>query len=78
MRRDLRPILAGVFGLVHGFGFAAVLREFGLPPAALGWSLFGFNVGVELGQLALVVPLSLAAGGPPASTRRSPPDVSRW
>ena len=59
-RRDLRPILAGVFGLVHGFGFAAVLREFGLPQAAVGWSLFGFNLGVELGQLALVVPLALA------------------
>jgi hypothetical protein len=59
-RRDLRPILAGVFGLVHGFGFAAVLREFGLPQATVGWSLFGFNLGVELGQLALVVPLALA------------------
>lgn len=59
-RRDLRPVLAGVFGLVHGFGFAAVLREFGLPQAAVGWSLFGFNLGVELGQLVLVVPLSLA------------------
>ena len=59
-RRDLRPVMAGVFGLVHGFGFAAVLREFGLPQAAVGWSLFGFNVGVELGQLALVVPLALA------------------
>jgi hypothetical protein len=59
-RRDLRPLMAGVFGLVHGFGFAAVLREFGLPQAAVGWSLFGFNLGVELGQLALVVPLALA------------------
>ena len=67
-RRDLRPILAGVFGLVHGFGFAAVLREFGLPQAALGWSLFGFNLGVELGQLALVVPLAPCAGRPAAST----------
>ena len=68
-RRDLRPILAGVFGLVHGFGFAAVLREFGLPQAALGWSLFGFNLGVELGQLALVVPLGLAL----AALRRQRP-----
>lgn len=59
-RRDLRPLMAGGFGLVHGFGFAAVLREFGLPQAAVGWSLFGFNLGVELGQLALVVPLALA------------------
>jgi hypothetical protein len=57
--RDLRPWMAGLFGLVHGFGFASVLREFGLPREALGWSLFGFNVGVELGQLAIVVPAAL-------------------
>ena len=44
-----------VFGLVHGFGFANVLREFGLPREALGWSLFSFNVGVEIGQLAIVL-----------------------
>lgn len=53
---DLRPWLAVAFGLIHGFGFAAVLREIGLPPGALGWSLAAFNVGVELGQLAVVVP----------------------
>lgn len=58
--RDLRPWMAGLFGLVHGFGFASVLREFGLPREALGWSLFGFNVGVELGQLAIVVPCAMA------------------
>ncbi len=51
---DLRPWLAVVFGLIHGFGFAAVLREVGLPPGALAWSLAAFNVGVELGQLAFV------------------------
>jgi hydrogenase/urease accessory protein HupE len=60
--RDLRPWMAGLFGLVHGFGFASVLREFGLPREALGWSLFGFNVGVELGQLAIVVPCAVALG----------------
>jgi hypothetical protein len=54
--RDLRPWMAGLFGLVHGFGFASVLREFGLPREALGWSLFGFNLGVELGQLGFVLP----------------------
>jgi hypothetical protein len=53
--RDLRGWVALVFGLVHGFGFANVLREFGLPPEALGWSLFSFNVGVEIGQLAIVL-----------------------
>ena len=52
--RDLRPWLAAAFGLIHGFGFAAVLLELGLPREALGWSLAAFNVGVELGQLAIV------------------------
>jgi len=61
--RDLRAWAALTFGLVHGFGFANVLREFGLPREALGWSLFSFNFGVELGQLAvvLVVASALAA-----------------
>ena len=53
--RDLRMWVALTFGLVHGFGFANVLREFGLPREALGWSLFSFNVGVEIGQLAIVL-----------------------
>lgn len=57
--RDLRAWAAFAFGLIHGFGFANVLREFGLPQGALGWSLFSFNVGVELGQLAVVIPLAL-------------------
>lgn len=51
---DLRPWLAVAFGLIHGFGFAYVLKEFGLPRAALGWSLFAFNLGVEVGQLLIV------------------------
>jgi HupE / UreJ protein len=53
--RDLRAWAALAFGLVHGFGFANVLREFGLPREALGWSLFSFNLGVEIGQLAVVL-----------------------
>ncbi len=53
--RDIRAWVASAFGLVHGFGFAAVLKEFGLPITALGWSLFSFNVGVEIGQLAIVL-----------------------
>ena len=52
--RDVRALIALTFGLVHGFGFANVLREFGLPREALGWSLFSFNVGVEIGQLFIV------------------------
>jgi hypothetical protein len=53
--RDLRAWAAATFGLVHGFGFASVLRQFGLPKEALGWSLFSFNVGVEIGQLGIVL-----------------------
>ena len=52
--KDLRALAALVFGLVHGFGFASVLKEFGLPREALAWSLFSFNVGVEIGQLIIV------------------------
>ena len=48
-------LIAAGFGLIHGFGFAYVLKEFGLPQAALGWSLFAFNVGVEIGQLMIVL-----------------------
>jgi hypothetical protein len=58
---NLRPLVHGRrwavafgFGLVHGFGFASVLADLGLPPGALALSLLGFNVGVELGQLAIV------------------------
>ena len=53
--RDMRVWIALIFGLIHGFGFAGVLREMGLPSGALGWSLFSFNLGVELGQLAVVL-----------------------
>lgn len=53
--------LAFGFGLIHGFGFANVLLDLGLPAQALAAALGGFNVGVELGQLAIVVVfLSLA------------------
>ena len=53
--RDVRAWIALFFGLVHGFGFASVLREIGLPTRALGISLFSFNLGVEIGQAILVV-----------------------
>ena len=65
---DLRPYLAIAFGLIHGFGFAYVLKEFGLPQAALGWSLFAFNLGVEIGQLLIV---AVVAGLLIAVRRRS-------
>ena len=53
--RDLRSFLAFGFGLIHGFGFASVLAEFGLPRESLGWALAGFNLGVEIGQAVIVV-----------------------
>ncbi len=51
----LRWTIAFIFGLVHGFGFAAVLLEADLSSVRLVQALFGFNVGVEIGQLAAVV-----------------------
>ena len=52
--RGKRPVAAFAFGLIHGFGFASVLRDLGLPQGSLLASLLGFNVGVEIGQLAIV------------------------
>ena len=72
--RDVRAWVALAFGLVHGFGFANVLREFGLPREALGWSLFSFNVGVEIGQLVIVL---VVAGVLTALRRRSLVAASR-
>jgi len=43
-----------LFGLIHGFGFASVLRDYGLPEAGLIWALGSFNLGVEIGQLIIV------------------------
>jgi len=59
-----RAVVAFAFGLIHGFGFASVLLDLGLPKTSLLLSLVGFNVGVELGQLAIVavfLPLAFAA-----------------
>jgi hypothetical protein len=53
--RDVRAWIAFGFGFIHGFGFASVLREMDLPARALGWSLFSFNLGVEIGQLCVVL-----------------------
>ena len=72
---NLKPVVEGRrwvvafgFGLVHGFGFASVLTELGLPRDTLVLALVGFNLGVECGQLAIValfLPLaySLRASG---------------
>jgi len=58
-----RWIAAFAFGLLHGFGFAGALQDLGLPSDGLALSLAGFNLGVELGQLAIVaafLPLAFA------------------
>ncbi|HMF39281.1 MAG TPA: HupE/UreJ family protein, partial [Polyangia bacterium] len=61
---NLRPFLPGrawmialAFGLIHGLGFAGALRNLALPIGARGFALAAFNVGVELGQLAIVAVL---------------------
>lgn len=51
---SLRWGIAFLFGLIHGFGFAAMLTEAGLPSDRILAALFGFNLGVEVGQLAAV------------------------
>ncbi len=58
--RDVRGWIAFTFGFIHGLGFANVLREMELPRRALGWSLFSFNIGVEIGQLFVVVLVATA------------------
>ena len=58
-----RWVAAFAFGLLHGFGFAGALKDLGLPTGSLALSLAGFNVGVELGQLAIVAAFLPAAYG---------------
>ena len=48
------PLLAVLFGLLHGQGFASFLRGIGLPPGKAPSALLGFNIGIELGQLLFV------------------------
>ena len=48
------PVITVIFGLIHGFGFAGVLLELGLPTDGLVLGLLGFNIGVELGQILSV------------------------
>jgi len=67
--RRLRPAVTALFGLVHGFGFAGVLLELGLPEGRLVQALVGFNAGVELGQIAVVLALLAVA----ALARRAAP-----
>ncbi len=72
--RDMRAWIALAFGFIHGFGFANVLREMDLPSRALGWSLFSFNLGVEVGQLLVVVVVASAF----AALRARSEAAGRW
>ena len=56
----LRLVVTLVFGLIHGFGFAADLLSEPIPPGRLAELLAGFNVGVEIGQLSIVVLITFA------------------
>jgi hydrogenase/urease accessory protein HupE len=69
--RDVRAWIALGFGLIHGFGFANVLRAMDLPSRALGWSLFSFNLGVEVGQLVVVAIVASALGVVRARSERA-------
>jgi len=69
----LRFAMAAGFGLIHGLGFASALQDLHLPRSLLFSSLLGFNVGVEIGQLAVViaaVALIRAAGKLATATQR--------
>ena len=72
--RDHRVLIAFTFGLVHGLGFASALAEFELTGTALVWALAGFNVGVEIGQVAIVL---LAAPLLAALHRHVAPRIAR-
>jgi hypothetical protein len=50
-----RLVIVFCFGLLHGMGFASVLSDFGMPANAFLTALISFNVGVELGQLAVIL-----------------------
>ena len=57
-----RLLIVFMFGLVHGLGFASALNELGLPPDQFYTSLLSFNVGVELGQISVILACWLAFG----------------
>lgn len=86
-RRGAEPkgrwAVTALFGLVHGFGFASVLRDLGVGSNGMGIAmpLFGFNLGVELGQIAfaaVVLPLLWWLRKEPAFARRVVPVLSSF
>lgn len=67
-------IVAFVFGLLHGFGFAGALADIGLPKANALWALFLFNLGVEIGQLMIIAAALVVVAG----VRRAKLSLPRW
>jgi HupE / UreJ protein len=61
LRGRYRPVFAGVFGLVHGAGFANYLRS--LFPDSIAFPLLGFNIGIELGQIAVLALCGVVLAG---------------
>jgi hydrogenase/urease accessory protein HupE len=57
-----RLVIVFFFGLLHGMGFASVLADFGMPDNAFMTALVSFNIGVEFGQLAVILLAFLAVG----------------
>ena len=80
-RRDsltwrMPALVAALFGLLHGLGFAGALREIGLPQGEVPLSLAAFNLGIEAGQLAFVLAVILIAVTARWLVRRYRPSLS--
>jgi hydrogenase/urease accessory protein HupE len=69
--------MAGLFGLLHGFGFAGALAEVGLPQEEIPAALLSFNLGIELGQLAFVAAVLALRRALRPGLRRAPGWLSR-
>jgi hypothetical protein len=74
--RRYRPLLAGVFGLVHGAGFAGYLQSLFVDRVAV--PLLGFNVGIEVGQILVLVAIGLALVMVDAVIRRAQQSLRVW
>jgi hypothetical protein len=76
MRRRYRPVFAGAFGLVHGAGFATYLKALFVDRVAV--PLFGFNLGIEVGQLVVLGAAAVALAGLDALLVRMRATRGRW
>jgi hypothetical protein len=81
--RRSRWIEAFIFGLIHGLGFAGFLRQSLVHEQAKGMALFAFNVGVELGQVAVVIAVVAVLRALPRRSDEddpflAPPPLRRW